>query len=110
VGTRLVIAVTLTVDGPSWKAVIDIPQQGAAGVPLTAVRIEGARVHFELPAGPGLAVFDGERQGEAIKGTFTQAGVTGTFELARGAAPAVPAPRLPLRPTRRRRSASGPAP
>ena len=91
-GGRLAIIVAFTADGTGYKAAIDVPQQGSTGLPLTAVRADGVKIHFELPAGPGLAVFDGERQGDAIKGTFTQGGVTGTFELARGAAaPATPA-------------------
>ena len=90
-GARLGIAVVFTADGPGYKASIDIPQQGAMGLSLTAVRVDGAKVHFELPAGPGLAVFDGERSGDAIKGTFAQGGAAGTFDLARGvAAPVVP--------------------
>lgn len=90
-GVRLGIVVAFVQDGAGYKATIDIPQQGAMGLPLTAVRADGVKVHFELPASPGLAVFDGERHGDAIKGSFTQGGATGTFELARGAAPSAPA-------------------
>ena len=91
-GMRLGIAVVFTAEGAGYQASIDIPQQGAMGLSLTAVRVDGPKVHFELPAGPGLAVFDGERLGDVIKGTFTQGGAAGTFELARAAAvPAAPA-------------------
>lgn len=93
---KLGIAVVFSPDGAGYKATIDIPQQGAMGLPLTAVRSEGAKVHFELPAGPGLAVFDGVRRGDAITGTFTQGGAAGTFELAKAAAVAAPvAPTAP---------------
>jgi uncharacterized protein len=92
-GNKLGMVLQLVPDGSGFKAFLDIPQQGSAGLPLTAVRVDGLKVHFELPAGPGLAVFDGERQGDVIKGTFAQAGITGTFEVVRGAAalPAAPA-------------------
>ena len=95
VGTRLVIVVNVADEGPALKATIDIPQQMAKGLPLTNVRYESPKVHFELPAGPGLAVFDGTLKEGTITGTFEQAGVKGTFELQRpGAAtnePAAPA-------------------
>ncbi|MCH8255340.1 MAG: alpha/beta fold hydrolase [Gemmatimonadetes bacterium] len=38
---------------------------------------------MELPAGPGLAVFDGRQVGDSIGGAFTQAGLGGTFFLKR---------------------------
>ena len=70
------------------RATIDIPQQGAQGLPLQNVSSDGDIVHFELPAGPGLAVFDGNMDGDTIAGTFSQAGANGSFTLARsGAAP-----------------------
>jgi len=96
-GLTLGIVVAFTADGTAYTAIIDIPQQGAMGLPLTAVRADGVKIHFELPAGPGLAIFDGERQGDTIRGTFTQGGATGTFELARGAAVAA-APAAPAAP------------
>ncbi|MBE3071645.1 MAG: hypothetical protein IMZ67_01600 [Acidobacteria bacterium] len=91
VGTRLAIIVNIADGGAGLRATIDIPQQAAAGLPLTNLRHEPPKVHFELPAGPGLAVFDGEMKGDTIAGTFEQAGVKGTFELKRaGAASALP--------------------
>jgi pimeloyl-ACP methyl ester carboxylesterase len=62
-------------------ATIDIPQQNAKGLRLTNVRHQDANVHFELPAGPGLATFDGAMKDDHIAGEFKQAGVAGTFEL-----------------------------
>lgn len=93
-GSELKIAVTFTEDTGALAATIDIPQQGATGLKLVNVRREGPAVHFELQAGPGLAVFDGRLDAGMIKGDFTQAGVKGTFALARGspdsAKPAAP--------------------
>jgi uncharacterized protein len=84
-GMRLTIHVTFTAVDGAWAATIDIPQQRAAGLKLSNVRVEGNHLHFELPAGPGLAVFDGQRDGDLVTGDFMQAGVKGSFELARGA-------------------------
>jgi hypothetical protein len=67
-------------------ATIDIPQQNARGLRLTNVRHQPPSVHFELPAGPGLATFDGVMKNERIAGEFRQAGVTGSFELKPGEA------------------------
>ena len=93
-GQKLDIVVTFIGEGQALKATIDIPQQGATGLPLTNVKADGAAVHFELQAGPGLAVFDGARKGDTISGTFEQAGVKGTFDLAprKAATPEAPPP------------------
>lgn len=72
-------------DAGGLTATIDIPQQGAEGLALTGVRWESPSVHFELPAGPGLAVFDGRLRGDTIAGDFTQSGVRGTFSVVRKA-------------------------
>jgi len=96
-GQDLGIHVTFTTDNQVLKATIDIPVQGAMGLPLTNVKAEGESVHFELPAGPGLAVFDGTLKGDAISGSFTQGLAKGTFDLTRhkGAPPPPPAPEPP---------------
>lgn len=66
------------------KATIDIPVQGAKGLNLKNLRFETPTVHLELPAGPGLAIFDGELKQDSIKGSFMQAGMSGSFRLGRG--------------------------
>jgi pimeloyl-ACP methyl ester carboxylesterase len=55
----------------------------AIGLPLRNVSWRPPKTHFELPAGPGLAVFDGSIKTDSINGSFTQAGIPGTFRLAR---------------------------
>ena len=83
-GTDLGFGVDFATSKEGLAATIDIPQQGAAGLKLTGVRHEAPKVHFELPAGPGLAVFDGELKDGEISGSFLQAGIAGTFHLKRG--------------------------
>jgi hypothetical protein len=98
-GTQLGIVVVLAPEGSNYKATIDIPQQGAKGMQLTNVRVDATKVHFELPAGPGLAVFDGELKDGVISGKFEQSGLAGTFDLKRPAAGATPAtPAAPAAP------------
>ncbi len=80
----------------AWQGTIDIPQQRAQGLPLQSVRFEAAKVHFELQAGPGLAVFEGQLDGDKISGNFSQAGQTFPFALERKPAAAATAqPSLP---------------
>src|SRR5512139_3907290 len=70
-GGELGIRVVFTRDADALRATIDIPAQGAVGLALKEVRFNAPAVHFELPAGPGLAVFDGTLEGGAIAGAFT---------------------------------------
>ncbi|MEI6666622.1 MAG: alpha/beta hydrolase [Acidobacteriota bacterium] len=90
-GGKLTILVSLTQDATGVKGTIDIPQQNAKALPLTNLRVEATTLHFELPAGPGLAVFNGALKDGAISGTFEQAGIAGTFELTRPVPGATPA-------------------
>ncbi len=76
---------------------IDIPEQSALGLPLQNVSFDPPHVHFELAAGPGLAVWDGVLRGDAIEGEFTQAGVAGTFSMARASTNAEPVAAEPTR-------------
>ncbi|MEM6785480.1 MAG: alpha/beta fold hydrolase, partial [Bacteroidota bacterium] len=62
-------------------ATIDIPQQGAMGLPLQNVAIDLPTVRFELPSGLGLAIFDGTRDEDTIAGTFTQGTAAGSFSI-----------------------------
>lgn len=82
-GQELEFSVTFDAAMSPLAARIDIPAQGARELRLQNVSFVPPRVHFELTAGPGLAVWDGLLRGEAIEGQFTQSGVVGTFNLSR---------------------------
>jgi pimeloyl-ACP methyl ester carboxylesterase len=95
-GISLTIEVTFTTAPQGLAAAIDIPQQGAKALALRNVSFVPPKVHFELPAGPGLAVFEGTLKDDTINGTFQQGPAAGTFAIRRGpAAPAPPAEPLP---------------
>lgn len=81
---KLNIEVVFRAEANEITGTIDIPQQGAKGVPLRSVTLNGSAVRFELapPVGP-VAVFDGTLKGDRIEGTFTQGPGTGTFTLTR---------------------------
>ncbi len=98
-GNELPFSVTFSRGDDGLAATMDIPAQGAAGLPLINVSYADSRVHFELDAPIGLAVWDGVLEGDAIEGEFTQGGARGTFRIARGdtVAAAEDAPPVPYR-------------
>jgi uncharacterized protein len=99
-GSELEIKVDFEAKGGELSATIDIPVQRAVGLPLSGIRFEPPKIHFDLAAGPGIAVFDGEIKGAEISGRFVQAGAEGTFRLTRGVATKADAPKEPPPPYR----------
>jgi len=91
-GVDLGILVHFTGPNDAPEATIDIPMQMAKGLQLTNVRAALPAVHFELPAGPGLAIFEGNLTGDSIAGDFRQGGVTARFRLHRKGEPKSVAP------------------
>ncbi len=91
-GIDLGILVHFSGPNEALQATIDIPMQMAKGLPLTNVRAALPAVHFELPAGPGLAIFEGTVAGDSIAGNFRQGGVTARFRLHRKGEPKSVAP------------------
>lgn len=83
-GTKLGFGVKFATTGKDVKAVMDIPEQSAMGLELNKVSFKNPKVHFELPASNGTAIFEGLYYLDSIGGTFTQSGVTGRFNLVRG--------------------------
>lgn len=85
-GSPLGVVVTLAGEAGSLSGTIDIPAQGAAGMALTAVSVEGQAVTFAIANTPGSPTFDGTLDGDAITGTFTQSGQAFPFTLTRAGA------------------------
>ncbi len=84
IGTKLGIGVKFTTIGKELKAVMDIPEQNAMGLELDKVSFKSPKIHFELKATNGTAVFEGLYYLDSIGGTFTQSGISGRFNLVRG--------------------------
>jgi hypothetical protein len=78
-GVEIGISVTFTGGEAGLTGTIDIPEQGALGLQLDNVTMEGDLIHFEI----GLvgANFDGTVTAESIAGDFEQGAATGTFEM-----------------------------
>ena len=86
-GQPIAVKVNLAIDESDWRGTIDIPAQGAKGLPLSGIHVaeadEGMRVTFSIRGVPGNPTFDGTLQDGVINGTFSQGGVTFGFRLSR---------------------------
>ena len=82
--TELRFGVNFKTETDSIRGAIIIPEQSSKEISLIHIEFTPPKVYFELPSGPGLAVFSGKLEGDSIKGKFTQAGMEGTFVLSRG--------------------------
>ena len=91
-GQPLTVKVDLTVENTDWRGTIDIPMQGAKGLPLSEIQVEDDNVRFSIQGVPGNPTFQGTLKTDAISGTFTQGGAEFAFRLSREAVPE------PLRP------------
>lgn len=81
-GTSQGIVVTLSAETGALAGTVDVPAQGASGIPLHDITFDDPAVHFEMFEGQRLAVFDGQINSDgSMSGQFTQGGVEGTFQL-----------------------------
>ena len=101
-GQPLTVKVDLTVDDTDWHGTIDIPAQGAKGLPLSGIDVaesdEAVRVKFSIRGVPGDPTFDGQLQAGVISGTFSQAGAKFEFRLSHEIVPGPERPQEPKPP------------
>ena len=101
-GQPLAVKVDLAVKDTDWSGAIDIPAQGAKGLPLSDIRVEkdGAevRVKFSIRGVPGNPTFDGHLQEGVISGTFSQGVAKFGFRLPREVVPDPVRPQEPKPP------------
>jgi len=80
---------------------MDVPAQGAVGIPLSTVTVDGPTVTMTYPV-PGGGTYEGtmSEAGDAIAGTFSQGPASFPMELSRseGAAEPLPRPQEPKPP------------
>lgn len=87
-GMELEIVVTLQGQDGAYSGTIDIPQQGATGIPLQNITLDGTSVQFEMLPEPQTAKFTGEIAADgSINGAMVQSGYEGTFTLTPQATP-----------------------
>lgn len=94
-GTALTVLVDLQQGAGKWSGTADIPMQGAHGLPLADIRIEGVQITFALANVPGVPTFHGTLDQGQISGTFTQGGQSFPFTLGREAVAAPVRPQEP---------------
>ena len=86
-GQPITVKVDPTINDSDWSGTIDIPTQGAKGLPLSDILVveedSSLRVKFSIRGVPGNPTFDGQLQDGAISGTFSQGGATFGFQLSR---------------------------
>ncbi len=82
-GSPLEIIVELDQDDNGWLGNIDIPAQGASGLPLTNIRVDGGSVEFAIEGIPGEPAFGGTLSHDRIEGSFTQGGQVFEFAMSR---------------------------
>ena len=76
------IVVTLTADGDDFTGAIDIPQQGATGIPLHDIVVTAPTVSFAMLEGAQQAIFEGQVADDgSISGVMRQGGFEGEFSL-----------------------------
>ncbi len=98
VGARsiaIVVHLSRAEAGGGLQGTIDIPAQGAAGLPLADLVYRAPEIRFVLNAGSDPARFAGTLARGVIEGGFEQGPATGTFTLRPAAVAALPAPSSP---------------
>lgn len=76
-------------DAAGTRAVMDVPAQRAANIPLKTLTREGGRVTFTIPA--MMLSYDGQIAGDTLEGALTQAGRSSPLTLTRTSTAAAPA-------------------
>lgn len=82
-GQTFDIALHFKMDQEKLAGTVDVPAQGATGLPLEGIAIEGRGIAFFIAGVPGEPRFEGtlDEAGTAMSGSFTQSGYEGTFAV-----------------------------
>jgi len=87
---RQALFLTFTMQGDGLSGRIDLPEAGALGVPLRAIRFTAPEIQFELPTERGALQFEGRASDTLLLGSWAGLGIGGKFRLARASAPLPP--------------------
>lgn len=83
-GIELEIVTHLNSEGGMYSGTIDIPEQSAYGLKLSNFIYTAPNFSFDLEIPNQTAKFKGVVSGDSILGSFSQAGLSGKFYLAKG--------------------------
>lgn len=107
----LKIVFHVTAAGTEYSATMDSPDQGARGIPVSAVRLDGRSVTFEVSAIGGQYSGTLSESGESIEGTWKQSGLSLSLDLARQPAQTSQVPAAtPREPAQEARGGDEPSP
>lgn len=95
-GMKLRLALHFANTAGVWSGFMDSIDQGANGIPLSAVTVNGTKLHFEISSINGY--YDGTLNGDTINGSWSQNGNVLPLDLARGDASKMPGPNRPQEP------------
>jgi pimeloyl-ACP methyl ester carboxylesterase len=82
----------------AWSGTIDSIDQGANGIPIGTVTVDGAKLHCDLPAIRGSYEGTLSDDGAGITGTWSQGGMSLPLNLVRGDASSMKGPNRPQEP------------
>lgn len=80
-GTSMDLIFHISQDGETYKATLDIPAQGASGLPMSETKFENNKLTVAM-AQAGFS-YEGELKGEQIEGIFKQAGMEFPLKLSK---------------------------
>ena len=80
-GQLLNIVVKITESDGDLSGTLDIPQQGAFGIPLGKIDINGEELTMTVPQLQGNVKFSGKIEKDKIEGSFKQSGYNFPFKL-----------------------------
>jgi pimeloyl-ACP methyl ester carboxylesterase len=69
---KLAIVVNISIKDGKLSATLDSPDQGAVGIPIDSVAVDGSRIRFAIQS--ATLSYEGSLTAGKIEGTFTQAG------------------------------------
>ena len=81
-GQEIPLVLHFTGEGDALEATLDSPSQGAVGLPVDKVSLEGSTLKLTVMG--GQIVYDAQVDGDDMKGTFKQGGMTMELNLKKG--------------------------
>lgn len=97
-GQKLRLVVHLVNANGAWSGTMDSLDQGANGIPFSAVTVDGVKLHGEVKAINGGYEGTLGEDGDTITGTWSQGGMSLPLTLTRGDASSMPSPKRPQEP------------
>jgi hypothetical protein len=79
-GQQIPLVLHITEGEQGYEGKFDSPAQGGFDIPIRSITAEHPDFKMELETGGPPAILEGKHDGDTLKGSFTQATATGTFE------------------------------